>query len=223
VKGLVWKELREWGPLSLAVLITYCGGWCLFADPAQVLIAPHPEFALALLATACSFGVLLGYLQLHAERSRGTLPYVVHREGGRWAFLRGKLAVGAPLALGVALLPPLVYLAQQWFGALGPVIQPERAIELSVTGLAVLPAYASGVFIAQIDPNGFLRFALSLFAIGGCVLYSLWLPLPAWSMCVWSMPLFALGQIALAAGVLALARAFFLRGHDRDALLPLRL
>jgi hypothetical protein len=223
VKGLVWKELREWGPLSLAVLIVLCVGWCLLADPTRVLIAPSAEPAIALLATACGFGVLLGYLQLHAERSRGTLPYVVHREGGRRAFLRGKLAVGSVLSLGVAVLPPLVYLAQQYFGALGPVIQPERALELAVTGLAVLPAYASGMFIAQIAPNGFLRFAHGLFAVGGCMLYSLWLPLPAWSMSAWSQPLFALGQLALAAALFSLARAFFLRGHDRDALLPFSL
>lgn len=223
MRGLVWKELREWGPLTGALLVFLCLAWCLIGSASSVLIAPRDDATLAVIATASFFGLALGYGQLAAERARGTLSYLAHREGGKRALLRGKLAVGIPLALAVGVLPPLVFLVQQSLSPLGAVVQPTRAFEHALAGLAALPAYASGLFIVLVAPTLYLRFSLAACAICGCMLYSLWLPLPVFQMSSWAIPLFVLGEVALGAGVLALAGQFFLRAHDRDAVLPFRL
>jgi hypothetical protein len=223
VRGLVWKELREWGPAAAALLVLLCLGWCLAAPARDVLLAPNLEPTLFVLATASLCGLALGYAQLGLERTRGALAYLAHREGGRHALLRGKLAVGAPLALALGVLPPLVYLAQQSSGTLAPILMPERALEHALAGFVALPAYACGLLVALIAPSSFLRFALGLLAAVGCFLYSAWLPLPVRALSAWSEPLFVLGELALAAAVLRLVWRLFARSHDRDLVLPLRL
>ena len=223
MKGIVWKELREWGPLTGALLVCLCLAWGLAGSATSVLIAPRDDATFAVLVTASLFGLALGYGQLGADRARGTLPYMAHREGGKRALLRGKLMVGVPLALAVGMLPPLVFFVQQSLGPLGAVVQPARAWEHALAGLAALPAYASGMFIVLVAPSTYLRFSLGACAICGCMLYSLWLPQPVYQMSPWAIPLFVLGELALAAAVLSLAVQFFLRGHDRDAVLPFRL
>jgi hypothetical protein len=223
VNGLVRKEWREWGLPGAALLLVLCFAWCGATTAADVLLAPRPEPTMVVLATSILFGLALGYAQLVRERARGTLAYLAHREGGRRALLAGKLAVGVPLALALGMLPPLALLLKESFGPLGAVQQPERAVEHALAGLAALPAYAAGLLIAQITPSGFLTFAQGLLACVGCWLYSMWLPLPVLRMSAWCIPLFVLGELALAAALLALARALFLRSHDRDVVLPVRL
>ena len=36
MRGLVWKELREWGPPCAALLVVICLGWCLAAPARDV-------------------------------------------------------------------------------------------------------------------------------------------------------------------------------------------
>lgn len=222
MRGLVWKELREWGPLTAGILVPLCTLWCMLST-SNSLVVPRAEPSFAVIAVACFFGLALGYGQFSAERIRGTQGYLAHREGGRSALLRSKLTVGVPLALALAMLPPLVGFAWQFSGPLAPIVQPARAFEHALAGLAVLPAYACGLYIALIASNVLVMLLLALIAGFGCFLYSMWLPLPVYQMSFWALPLYAAGQALLGAALLALAWQIFAHGHDRDGVLPLRL
>jgi hypothetical protein len=189
----------------------------------STLIAPRQEPSMAVIFVACFFGLAFGYGQLSAERIRGTQGYLAHREGGRAALLRSKIAVGIPLVLALAMLPPLVGCAWQLFGPLAAVVQPARAFEHALAGLAALPAYACGLFIALVASNVLVMLFLALVAVFGCFLYSMWLPLPVFQVSFWAIPLYAAGQALLGAALLALAWRVFARGHDRDGVLPFRL
>jgi hypothetical protein len=154
---------------------------------------------------------------------RGTHGYLSHREGGRAALLRAKLAVGLPLALALALLPPLVACAWQLFGPDGALVLPARALEHALAGFVALPAYACGLFIALVAPNLLVALLLGLVAGFGFYLYSFWLPLPVFQMSALAPPLYVLGQALLASALLALSWRIFTRGHDRDDALSFRM
>ncbi len=219
MRGLVWKELREWGPPAGAVLFVLSVLWCL-ADDITTWIVPRQQASFLVLATALVAGFALGFGQLGAESLRGTQGYLAHREGGRAALLRAKVIVGMSLALALAILPPLTGCAWQLFGSLGSLVRPGRGMEHALAGFVALPAYACGLFIALIASNRLIALILALVAGFGCFLYSLWLPLPVFQLSVLAIPSYVLGQVVLGAALLALSWTIFRRGHDRDAVLP---
>jgi hypothetical protein len=223
VNELVKKELRECGVPAAVVLCVITAIWLADQSVSNALVAPRGEPTYAVISTAAGLGVLLGLAQFAGERSRGTVGYLVHREGGRRALFVAKASVGIALALALAMLPPIAFGIAQLFGEFAPVVQPERMFEHAWAGLAAVPAYALGVLIAQCSRSLLASVIAGLLGAFGCIALSLWLPLPVLRMSLLAPLVYAGIECALGALVLAFAWSLFARAFDRDLNFSLRM